>query len=476
MIHTSMTRIKKYNLIGLAIFICHFSAIGQHISQSYNILDYGAKADSITINTQAIQKVIDICYDKGGGIVIIPNGIFITGTLQLKDNITLHLEKMAVLRASIDTLDFPGGVDTQSLIYINQAKNVSVNGEGTIDGRGSSFIVNKSNPDNRPNLILVRDCKNIRIEDVTLKNSAYWTLRLQGNEHVFIKGISIYSHANLNNDGIDIDSKDVVISDCIIDTDDDALCFKSSQKTPCENVVVTNCIIASNCNFIKMGTMSRGGFKNITISNCVLRPASESNFRAWNKNLTGITDSITGISGIALEVVDGGFLDQVSITNISMEGVQTPVFIRLGSRENPTGSLKNVLISNIIATTKSLISSSITAVPGFYVENVILRNIIINCKGGGTLSDINRSVPEVEKNYPENRMFGNTLPAYGLYVRHARNITLDNVQFKLLQPDARFALWLEDSHDITIKDFKTSKSQRKNEIIKKIETSGIIIR
>jgi polygalacturonase len=444
-----MTRIKKYNLIGLAIFICHFSAIGQHISQSYNILDYGAKADSITINTQAIQKVIDICYDKGGGIVIIPNGIFITGTLQLKDNITLHLEKMAVLRASIDTLDFPGGVDTQSLIYINQAKNVSVNGEGTIDGRGSSFIVNKSNPDNRPNLILVRDCKNIRIEDVTLKNSAYWTLRLQGNEHVFIKGISIYSHANLNNDGIDIDSKDVVISDCII---------------------------ASNCNFIKMGTMSRGGFKNITISNCVLRPASESNFRAWNKNLTGITDSITGISGIALEVVDGGFLDQVSITNISMEGVQTPVFIRLGSRENPTGSLKNVLISNIIATTKSLISSSITAVPGFYVENVILRNIIINCKGGGTLSDINRSVPEVEKNYPENRMFGNTLPAYGLYVRHARNITLDNVQFKLLQPDARFALWLEDSHDITIKDFKTSKSQRKNEIIKKIETSGIIIR
>jgi hypothetical protein len=92
------------------------------------------------------------------------------------------------------------------------------------------------------------------------------------------------------------------------------------------------------------------------------------------------------------------------------------------------------------------------------------------------LSDINRSVPEVEKNYPENRMFGNTLPAYGLYVRHARNITLDNVQFKLLQPDARFALWLEDSHDITIKDFKTSKSQRKNEVIKKIETSGIIIK
>lgn len=252
---------------------------------------------------------------------MIPGGTFVTGSITLKSQVRLHLDNNAILLASTDISDFPGNQSSKSLIYIDHVEKVSVTGEGTIDGRGYTFTVAESAPD-RPFLMLVRNSKNIRIENVTLKNSAFWTLKLSGNKHVIVNGISIYSHVNFNNDGIDIDSKDVIISDCFIDTDDDALCFKSERESICENVVVTNCILASNCNFIKMGTASNGGFRNISISNCVLRPASESNIRFRDKTITGITDSITGISSIELEVVDVGFMDQITITNISMKGIQ----------------------------------------------------------------------------------------------------------------------------------------------------------
>lgn len=466
---------KRFLITG--IFLFQMSLI---YSQFYNILNYGAMPDSLIINTKAIQEAIDSCYFNGGGTVIIPQGAFVTGTLLLKDNVNLHLEHNSKLIASTDTLDFPSGGGKKSLIFINNANNVSIDGKGIIDGRGSLFQIDSLDPDDRPFLIWVNNSQNIRIENLTLKNSAYWTLWLRGNQYVRIKGLNIYSHANLNNDGIDIDSKDVIITDCIIDTDDDALCFKSHRMEPCENVVVSNCILASNCNFIKMGTRSQGGFRNITITNCVLRPASESNFRFWNYYLTkylkaGITDSVTGISGIALEVVDGGFMDQVTISNITMSGVQTPIFIRLGNRTHSTGSLRNVLISNITATSRSLIASSITGIPGFYVENLMLKNIIINSLGGCSESDLKMPVPEAEKEYPENRMFYSNLPAYGFYIRHAKNITLDNIQLNIEQPDIRPAIWLEDAHNISIQNLLTNKSAPKNSIVKRTKTSKIRI-
>ena len=446
-------------------------------SQTYNILAFGAKSDSSTINTKYIQKAIDSCSISGGGTVIIPKGIFVTGTLQIKNNVNLHLEKMSVLCGSTDTSDYPGASEERSLIFIKKANNVSIDGEGIIDGRGSEIKTFNDSPEDRPYLIWANHSKNIRIENVSLKNSGYWTLWLLGSEHVNIEGISIYSHGNVDTDGIDIDSKDVIISDCIIDTDDDALCFKSYRKEPCENVVVSNCILASNCNFIKFGTRSSGGFRNISINNCTLRPTSETKRPAryyLNKYLkAGIQDSIIGLSGIAIEVVDGGFLDQVTINNINMTGIQTPIFIRLGNRKNKTGSLKNVIISNITATSGSLIASSITGVPGFYVENLIIKDIIINGMGGCTLSEIKMPVPEKESEYPENRMFMTNLPAYGFYIRHAKNIVFDNIKFNLEQPDVRNPFWIEDAQNITISNFMTNQSCKKKSIVKKVKTSDI---
>jgi polygalacturonase len=432
---------------------------------TYNILDYKAKADARTVNTLAIQQAVDDCAAHGGGIVLVPAGTFVTGMIVLKSNVNLHLDAGAVLQADA------GRTDYTSLVLIDSVEHVSITGEGILFGNGKKFVIKEAAP-GRPYIVFARNSRDIVITDITLKHPASWTLRLSGCEHVMVRGVSIYSHANFNNDGIDIDSKDVVISGCIIDSGDDAICLKSDDASRlCENITISNCIASSNCNLIKMGTGSYGGFRNISVSNCVLRHASESPLHHWNASPDHfISDSITGISGIALEVVDGGILDQVSISNITMTGVQTPIFIRLGSRSNGTGTLKNVIISNIVATSGSRMTSTIAAVPGAYIENVILRDIIINGKGGGTIADAQRKVPESENGYPENRMFGWSLPAYGLYVRHVKNLTLDNVQFNLSQPDARPAVWLEDAHEVKTTGLRTSG---KTEPIRQVNTSDV---
>ncbi len=438
-----------------------------------NITEFGAKPDGFTDNTTIIQKAIDQCSASGGGTIYFPQGIFMSGTVFLKDNVSIYLAKSSVLKGiAIDSLYPVTASGKKGFVRIDNVSNVTISGEGTIDGSGDNVIFQKGDDAIlRPFLLECLGSKNIVVKDVRLQNSAFWTFHIFESDGVRVDGVNIYSHSNFNNDGIDIDAKNVIISNCLIDTDDDALCFKSEGKQLCENVVVTNCIFASNCNFIKFGTASYSGFKNISISNCVLRPASESKIRFWDKNIEGVTDKITGISGIALEVVDGGMMDQITINNISMNGVQTPIFIRLGSRTNPTGYLKNVLISNIIATTHSKIPCSIVGVPGFYIENVVIRDVILNCMGTGSLADAKRVVPENETFYPENRMFGSSLPAYGLYIRHAKNIYLDNIQLKLRNPDFRSAIWLDDSQGITIRSLQADRPQGKQPLIYKLKST-----
>jgi polygalacturonase len=444
-------------------------------SNEYNILKFGAKCDGKTVNTRFIQDAIDKCNADGGGIVAVPAGKFITGIIFLKDNVTLNLEKGSTLESSIDTTDFAAGCLHKCIISIVDVQNVSLIGEGTIDGRGDKFTVGNEAP-NRPYVVYVRNSKNIRINDVTLKNSARWTLRLLKAEHVFVRGVTIYSQTNYNNDGIDIDGKDIVISDCIIDCDDDAICLKSdSSNAICENVVVTNCVLRSNRNFIKFGTASRGGFRNISISNITMGKSAESHLTDWDKRILGVDEPITGITGIVLEIVDGGTMDRVTINNITMDGVQSPIFLRLGKRIHPVGVMKNILISNVVAKTYSLIPSIITAAPGSYIENVTLRDIIVYSKGGGNLEMATRDVIENEKGYPENRMFGDNLPGYGFYIRHAKNIVMDNVQLYLLQPDYRSAIFLDDVHDIRIKNFKADKPEGSLPLINQVKSSEITI-
>lgn len=467
--------IKIIFILGLLITSIQLSFANNEFSSNandINIIEFGAKPDGFSDNTIIIQKAIDQCSNNGGGTIYFPKGIFMSGTLFIKNNVGINLAKSAILKGiALDSV-YPVTISgRKGFIRIDNVSNVTISGDGTIDGSGDNPIFQKGdNAVLRPFLLECLGSKNIVVKEIRLQNSASWVFHIFDSENVRVDGVTIYSHSNWNNDGIDINARNVVISNCLIDTDDDALCFKSESTKLCENVVVSNCILASNCNFIKFGTASIGGFKNIAINNCVLHAASVSKIRHWDKNIAGITDTINGIAGLALEIVDGGTMDQISISNISMRGVQTPIFMRLGTRKNPTGSLKNVLISNILATTHSKMSSSIVGVPGFYIENVVLRDVIFNCQGGGTQEETIRIVPENESTYPENRMFGYSLPAYGLYIRHAKNIYLDNIQLKLQNPDYRSAIWLDDSQGITIRSLQADKPQGKQPLIRKLKS------
>ncbi len=463
-------------------------------SADYNILSYGAKADGQTINTKAIQDAIDKCSETGGR-VIIPAGTFISGTIILKNNVTLYLMNGAELKGSPNMKDYPDNtVGTRrkvfrSLIIAKDAAAISIAGQGTINGNGASPEFNLGDNTTpgytgiRPTLIYMYNCKGVDILDVSLKNSAFWMENYQGCENMHIKGVQIFNHANFNNDAIDIDCKNVLIEDCTIDSDDDGICLKSEDKnTPCQNVIIRNCVVASNCNAIKFGTTSRGGFRNINISNITIHQASEDKLRNWQKHIKFIEQPITVIAGIAIENVDGGFTDNVTINNIYMNDIQTPIFIKFGNRAAPKdkttpytpGYLRNVTISNITAVSHSKITSSITGFPGYDVENVQLSNIKISTMGEGTADEADAPLPEKETLYPENRMFGAVLPSSGLYIRHVKGISLQNITLQTRNMDARPAVIMDDVKDAKIELLATEETEITNAALKLVNCENVL--
>ena len=450
-----MNRMKKLLLLAAILLAVPACAAG---GRSVDISRMGAKC-SAKDNAPAIQKAIDQVHEAGGGTVIVPAGDFLTGPLELKSGVELHLEMGARLLGVADIAAYEKAHWTYEsgkksphcgLIYANGQENIAVTGLGTIDGQGGdpAFNVGKADPGGRPMIILFRDCKNVVVKDVRLEHSAHWVEYYTGCQGVRISGIKVYSHCNYNNDGIDIESRDVVVENCLFDCEDDAICLKGADW--CENVSVTNCLAASNCNAIKLGTGSSYGYRNITISNITVRAASEDNFRHWSTKIKGVTAPVTVISGIAIEVVDGGLCENVNISNVSMRDVQTPIFIRLARRGSDCSKsyMKGITISGVTAVSESMMSSSITGVPGLYPENIYLSDIDITAPGGGTADMASIEVPEAEDTYPENRKLGHILPAGGLYIRHANNVYLSNVRFHFREPDGRPLIITEDCKNI----------------------------
>lgn len=454
----------KKNYLTILLCLTSFLLWGKDV----NVLDLGAVPDGKTLTTKSIQEAVDQCNATGGGTVTIPSGTYLTTTVFLKDDVNLHIQKGATLLGSTDRKAFTGAV-----VFADSIQNAAITGLGTINGQG--FKQYYSKPGERHHNILLLNCKNITVEGLTLINSPTWVFRIRECDGVMIRGIRIHSFANENNDGIDIEGKNITLSDCIIDCDDDAICLKSERPDYLvENIVITNCIIASICNPIKFGTASDGGFKNISISNCVIRRPSNVSTRNWSEMIPGVSSDTTGISGIALEVVDGGTMDQVVITNLTMTGIQTPIFIKLGSRKG-VGTLKNIIISNIIASDESLMTSSITGIPGGYIENMIIKDVILNCRGTGLEEEASAPVPERNSVGPDNRMFGYSLPAYGLYVRHVKNLTFDNFRFNLLAPDARPAIVLDDCHHVRISDFSADQPSGRLPLLRIIQSSDVTV-
>ncbi|MBP5319878.1 MAG: hypothetical protein J6334_02735 [Kiritimatiellae bacterium] len=391
-------------------------------------------ADGKTMVTEQVQAAIDRLSAAGGGTLRIPEGTYLTGGIVLKDGVTLHLDKGAVLLGSTNYLDYVSYRGQRAVVSAADARSIALEGEGTVDGRGWGTTVKESAP-HRWKICFFLRCRDVRVEGVTLKDPASWTCYFKECEGVVARKVTISSHVNFNNDGFDIDAKRVLIEDCTVDSDDDAICLKSDNPDflP-EDIEVRNCRLSSNCNYIKFGTASHGGFKNCRIHHCTLVPASVSRIRSW-RWLPGVTDPITGLAGIALEVVDGGIMEAVHVHDITMEaGVQTPILIRLGARSSHgiESYLKDVVIEKVTCKTgASLIASSITGVPGLRPQGIVLRDLDLTVKGGGRIADARVKVPEVEKAYPENRMFNKLmLPGYGFYLRHVDGVRFENVKLR----------------------------------------------
>lgn len=399
----------------------------------FDVRAFGATGDGVVLDTPALQATIDACNEGGGGTVVVPAGRYLTGTLTLKNGVTIELSKGAVLAGSTKLEHYPrhkagfasytDNYTVCSLIYAENARDIAVRGEGAIDGQGAAF---SGEYKQRPYLLHFVTCEGVTLDGITLRDGAMWTVHVLACNRVAIQDVTIRSRCNKNNDGLDIDSSsNVRVSDCDISSGDDAIVFKSTSARPCVNATVSNCVLSSACNALKMGTESNGGFQNIAIANCAIYD--------------------TRLSGIALEVVDGGVMDGIAISNIAMCDVGGPIFIRLGDRGRPyqdgldrpgVGRLRNVSISHVLATGADITGCSITGLPEHPVEGIALSDIRIEFAGGGTAEDAARVPDELPDKYPEYKMFGK-LPAYGFFIRHADDVRLLDVSVTTQASDAR---------------------------------------
>lgn len=437
-----------------------------------NVLDIGAKPDGKFLNTSIIQKAIDQCSISGGGEVVFPPGKYLSGSIILKSGVCLNLKNGACLLGSTSIEDYKKikpdyvalrtGQQTRQLIFAEGQTDIGIVGQGTIDGQGKAFVRNGNDEGIlRPHTIQFINCRNVKIEGVYMTNSGAWMQHYLACDNLQIKGIRIYNHCNYNNDGIDIDGcHDVIISDCIVDSDDDGICLKSTSPRLCRNVTINNCIVHSHCNSLKLGTETTGGFRNIQFSNCLVSPCEK------EMVFYGLPE---GQSAISVEMVDGGILDQVSFDHISILETRCPIFIRLGNRArkyNPdapqplVGSLGNISITNIIATTSHTTTSNITGIPGTYAENIYLGNIQIINKSKRSVKDLVAVIPEKDAAYPTSGMFGDVLPASAFFVRHVKNITFDNVRLIMENENVFPVFALDDVRDISIRYPQVSASSK----------------
>jgi hypothetical protein len=440
---------------------------------AFNIRQYGAAGDGMKLDTSALQQAIDAAADAGGGTVIFPPGRYLSGSLDLKSHVTLQLEDGATLLGSPHRSDYRK-VNFHGLLLADQQHNIVICGKGVIDGQGTLLAADTERrfkagelPDakegERPVLINFRGCSNVTVRDITLKDSACWVEDYNDCEHLTVENITVRSIAAWNNDGIDIDGcAHVAVRGCDIDSEDDGICLKSGDKA-CDDVLVENCRVRSSCNALKFGTSSVVGFKNVTCRNLEIYD--------------------TYSSAIALEIVDGGQMENVQISHIKITDSNNPIFVRLGHRNTngAIGSLHGVTLSDITAEipnrrpeemTKfpgvntwkkhgrpTLVTASVTGLPKHPVRDVTLQNITIVYGGIGSVPqpkhlrlDSLAEVPECAKNYPESRMFG-TLPAWGFYCRHAEGIKFDNVTIRVQDKDYRPALVCDDARGIELNGF-----------------------
>lgn len=450
-----------------------------------DIRDCGAVGDGKTLSTAAIQKAIDRCAALGGGTVRIPAGTWLTGTVYLESNLTLVLDKDATLLGSRRHEDYAqprtsavanaksSDFRCAAILAGSDLQNVTIRGEGTIDGQGDAFL-DKSK--RRPKNLYFDRCRNVIVEGLRLRSAGSWMQHYRHCDGLVIRKIDVFNHVSYNNDGLDVDScRNVRIEDCRVDSDDDAIVIKSLSRDPCQNLVIRNCTVSSHCNAIKLGTESGGGFREIEVTNCTVHSPQKSQ-KIYGRQ--------RGLAGIALEIVDGGTLDKVTVSNVHIDGVSVPVFLRLGNRARTygektskpgVGTFHNVVLREITAENVAEIGCAIAGLPDHPIKDVVLENLRFSFEGGGTMDQATRKIPERPESYPEGTMFG-VLPAYGFYCRHAEGLVFRKVSVRTQQPDLRPAMVFDDVKRLKIEALETGHAQGALAVLRLVDVDGAEIR
>lgn len=448
----------------------------------YNVRDFGALGDGRHIDSPAINAAIDAASANGGGVVFLPEGTYCSYSVRLKDNITIRFAKGSVLKAAAPTKD--AGYDLpepnewsayqdfghshwqNSLIWGIGLKNLKFEGKGLIDGtdvlsRGES---RPGGPAEANKAIALKNCQNVTIKDISLLQCGHFALLLTGVDNLVIKNVL----ADTNRDAFDIDCcEHVIVRNCVVNSlNDDGIVLKCSyglgRAKPTADVLVENCTVSGYdpgtvysgtygtsitsapdrdgpTGRVKLGTESNGGFKDITVRNVTFKHCR----------------------GLALETVDGAAMERIKVTNIKMDDIfNSPIYIRIGNRmrgpkDLPASIARDIEISNIVCTNcDSRYALLIVGLPGNPVENVTLKNISIQYRGGLTKEDVraqkgaNPFFFGRNSGYPEPSAHG-IQPAWGLSMQHARNITFKNVKMTLMQPDEREKTFLDDVQNFT---------------------------
>lgn len=456
-------------------------------AKDYYASSFGIKSNGTTLNTTSIQKAIDFISEEGGGKLIFKVGRYLTGTIELKDNVTIELGEGAVLVGSTNPYDYRRSGEAFGLVIANEAKNIAITGLGVIDGQGRETANNFLNqiacgfikdpftlgrPSNRPHLIYMLKCKNVTLQGINLRNSSFWTCSNDRVEGLHIQKVTLDSRAFWNNDGFDIiDCKDAIVEDCFVNSADDGICLKSHHADVCnDNIIVRNNTITSSASAIKFGTFGVGGFRNVQILNNTVYDT----FR----------------SAIAIESVDGGFCENVLVDGLKSYNTANPIFLTIGQRRGKNlSSMENITIRNVYAelsTTKpdygldyegpsmedeprNVSPCSIVGLEGQMIKNVTIENVEIKFPGGGDpnyakvgVNELSK-VPELPEAYPEFSVW-KELPAWGFYLRHVEGVTFTNVKLSAAAADYRPAIVLDDVNGGSFKAVKAVSPKSKGTI------------
>ena len=454
----------------------------------YNVRDFGAKGDGVTLDTVAVQAAIDACTKDKGGTVLIPAGSFVVGTLELKSNVTLHLAAQGRLLGSGSAGHYkagngiPPGNGNIVLLSAANAENITIEGPGTVDGNGAKFFTGKGDNTGpgqnstegyfqRPHLMVFYRCNNLRIRDVFLTASAYHCTRILPCRRVNLDGVRIYNRANLNNDGFHINSSEHVhIVNCDVVCQDDACALFGSNKF----VTVTNCTFSTRWSIFRFGG---GEAENITISNCV----------------------IYDTYGCPIKMRCGARsrFENITFANLIMKNVTGPISIGLDSSRNTAGTtppikgvVRNIAFNGIRATvvaqgrqhedlpwpqrfrpgeTRSCIV--VNGVRDEFLEEISFQDVHIVYEGGGTAEEAIREVPQLAGEYFEI----GTPPAYGVYARNVRGLTLHNVRLEVTTPDLRPAVVFDQVADAAVNGLGARGSPQAASLLRFVNTRDVLI-